>query len=174
MVIALTAAEEFAASLRIAKMLFPNHEALEGVSREELGTGNLKYEDYTVGDHWQFLYHFGWKYGVIESCPQHVVEARARYTQTVGQLPPMVRVMSIVAREMHLSRIFRRILIAEDWSGMDLRAFRYFLDRHIFFDEGDTGHGARIESLVPVNDDVLPFFLAREKLYKESLPTLFK
>src|SRR5258708_35584290 len=67
MVLAYYSAREFAESLQIAAYLYPEDEDLQEMMRGELGTENLRYEDYArAGDHADFLEHFLYKYGVFQ------------------------------------------------------------------------------------------------------------
>ncbi len=173
MTLALTAAEEFAASLRIAKAHYPNSRLLEAMAKGELNTANLSFADFKrSGDHSEFLEHFVKKHNLLAGCSPEVLTARARYLDTVMLLPLRVRTMSIVAREYELPGIFKGILQAKKWHGEALEAFKHFLEMHIRLDEGEHGHAAQLRRF-KVDDRVLPFFVARRELYR-CIPALWE
>ncbi len=167
------AAREFAESLRITLELHPDNEAFQEMARGELKTDNLRFNNYAkVGDHSEFLWHFITEHGVIPQYAGRNVDAGLAYELQVKELAPEVRVMSIVSRERALPGIFEEILKARGWATHPaLRAFSYYLRRHIELDSGEGGHAALL-SKFKVDDRVLPFWEARLKMY-EAVPVLF-
>lgn len=180
MVLSAVAATEFARSLRLALRVFPSYKGLEEMSRGELLTGNLTFEEYDkVGDHSDFLWYFITKHQLTTFLPRarpgldFTTIANSYYAE-VGALAPMVQAMSVVSREQELPEIFKQILLAEGWSDHQaLRAFRYYLEAHIRLDSEEDGH-ADLTADIEVDDSVEIFYQIRLNLYRRGLPRLFQ
>lgn len=167
------AAVEFSEALRIALELYPDHQGLKKMARGELKTKNLSLEDYRhAGDHHEFLAHFLKKHGVMDEMDKTLVHRGNEYLNACQQLPATDRAMTVFSRELELSGIFERILDAPDWSAPGLYAFHHYLTRHIQFDSGAGGHHELTRDF-PVDDRVLPFYVARLESFR-LIPTLFE
>lgn len=165
------AAREFAESLRIALELYPEDNELQKMAAGELNTTNLSFEDYTgPGDHADYLAHF------LKSTEVDLSSAAAEHAQQYvtdcKELDKNVRALSIFSREHELSGIFERILEAEGWDTPELKAFHFYLSRHIAIDSGAGGH-SELTDKFEINDDVNDFYKARLKMYR-CLPALFE
>ncbi|MSR71625.1 MAG: DUF3050 domain-containing protein [Candidatus Taylorbacteria bacterium] len=171
MILSAYAAREFAESLRIALGLYPTSHVLREMASEELQTSNLRFEDYArEGDHGDLLWYFIGKYKLTEG-NREAVAVGEKYFETIRQLSPEIRAMSIFSRERELPGIFTRILEAKDWSQVGLSAFQYYIEEHIRLDSKDGGHADMLADFT-VTDEVTPFYRARLDLYR-CLPKLF-
>lgn len=172
MVLSAYAAREFGQSLRVALSTNHGNKALAEMAAGELHTDNLKFDNYAqTGDHADFLWFFIRKYDLMGSCPASVFRAGEQYFQQIVAMSPEVRTMSIVSREHELPGIFTKILEAKIWDAPELKAFRYYLMRHIELDSGDQGHAAMLSKFA-VDDRVGDFYSTRLNMY-EVIPTLF-
>ena len=65
---------------------------------------------------------------------------------------------------------FGAMLRAPSWTGAGQRAFRHFLEKHIEFDsDEDAGHGA-LSRHIPVDDSILPLWVAFEDILRCAVP----
>jgi Protein of unknown function (DUF3050) len=163
---------EFAEALRLAQDIYGDHEGLREMIEGELQTTNLSYDDYSrAGDHHEFLAHFLSKHGEMDRLEAELSEVAAEYLAACRALPKHTRAMSVFSREEELPRIFARFLESpkENWDRPILRAYRYYLERHIDLDSAEGGHADLIGD-IPVDDRVEPFYHARFRLYRR-LPT---
>lgn len=174
MILSAHAAREFAESLRIALKEHADNPAFQEMAAGELNVSNLQFDNYVgPGDHADFLWHFILKHGVLGKTSSHVDTVGATYVNQVRRLNREVRIMSIVSREQELPGVFTSILKANGWDELpELRAFKYYLERHIALDSGEGGH-ADLLSKFEVTDAVTPFYKARLKMYR-TLPVLFR
>lgn len=167
MYIAYVAAQEFAEALRIALRVHKDDASLREMARGELKTDNLRFDDYEHrGDHWEFLAHFLAK---VEFIPDSALQiATHEYSLACRQLSNEVRAATIFSREHELSGIFRAILENDHWEGETLEAFRYYLARHIELDTEQGGHADLVRQF-EIGDEVLPFYVARRRVY-DTIP----
>jgi hypothetical protein len=157
---------EFADSLRRALVLYPTDTRLLEMAAGELATDNMVFEDYAAkGDHWEFLDFFIKKYN-ITPLNTRILQVCDEYTQGVESLSDGDRAMTVFSREEELTAIFHKILAAFDWQHSDMAFYKYYLERHIMFDSGDTGH-AYLTSHFPLHENVLVhFYTSRLNLYQ--------
>ena len=161
---------EFADSLRITQQLYPDHARITEMVSGELKTNNLQFGEYKnkVGDHWEFLGFFLQQ--VALSSPQGLLACH-KYTNDVTSMSPEVRAMTIFSREAELPGIFQKILENLNWQlkdlPMSLKAFQYYLMRHVELDSAEgVGHANLIVEF-PIDDSVLLFYKARLQLYQD-------
>ncbi|QQR92480.1 MAG: DUF3050 domain-containing protein [Candidatus Iainarchaeum archaeon] len=141
MVLSAFNALEFAASLRIAISLYPKDKDLAEMARGELQTNNLAFGDYKKrGDHAEFLWHFIEKHQLECLVDKEVFAIGKKYTEAVNRLPKSLRAMSIFSREDVLSPIFARIIQSMPYKTPPLKAYEYYLRRHIYLDSSAGGH----------------------------------
>lgn len=163
MVLSHHAAREFAASLRVAKRLYPNNKELYEMATGELETTNLHFDSYKgPGDHADYLDHF------IRKCnvPTQVHAKGTAYERLVAQLPDTVRASSVFEREQYLPEIFKRILAAPDWDAPGLEAYRHYLEKHIQFDTEPGGHAEKVANL----STTAAFWNERRHMYRSLGP----
>lgn len=167
---------QFRENLEIACRLRPQDEQLISLRRGECNTDNLSpYPGVCATgeklDHDEFMRR------LLVLQPY----SRGDYLTTVGEaylartreFDDETRAISIASYEdTGLSRVFRAILRATDWHGAGSSAFKYFLERHIYFDsdEGEQ-HGALSRHLTP-NDRILPLWQAFRDLFTAAAPNL--
>lgn len=158
-------AVEFASSLRLALMLYPNDTRLADMASGELKTTNIEFDDYRrAGDHWEFLDYFIHKLP-IEPSGEKIALAIRDYTDAVEDFPAEERAMTVFSREEELTLIFRKIVKAHDWDALGYGFYKHYLESHILFDSGDGGHHHLTEHF-PLHEDVLDrFYEIRFKLY---------
>jgi hypothetical protein len=164
------AAQEFAEALRVTLDVYPDDAKLKRMAEGELHTDNLQYDDYTgPGDHSEFLAHFLQKDGYIADADLQV--ATDLYLEQCRELDPRTRAMTIFSREHELSSIFKAILENTHWDTASLKAFQFYLQRHIALDSDEGGHADLVDDY-PIDDAVLPFYQARLNVYR-VIPELF-
>lgn len=162
--VSLIAAREFSESLRISVKLLPDDKNLKEMSSEELDTTNLKYEDYKgPGDHAEFLAHFINKYDV--KCSLNIEAISDEYFHYCRSLDDGSRAMTIFSREEELSGIFNRILSNENFNTPALKAFKYFLERHVVLDSKMGGHHDLTKDH-PIDNSVQGFYELRYDMYR--------
>ena len=95
------------------------------------------------------------------------------YLNRVRAIDDHARACSIASYEDGgLSRVFSSMLRAQHWQGEGHRAFRYFLEQHILFDNDDeAGHGSLSRHLVP-DDSILPLWSAFAAMLVLAVPRL--
>jgi hypothetical protein len=103
---------------------------------------------------------------------RRLAEAGLTYLQQVREIDDGARAASIASYEDGgLSRVFGAMLRAPHWDGRGQRAFRFFLEEHIRFDDDDAGHGSLSRHL-PVDDRVLRLWTAFRDLLTTAVPKL--
>ncbi len=169
--LSLISAKEFADSLRVSLLLYPEHQNLHTLAQGEIETDNLDYEGYQcVGDHWEFLHHFCRKIQMTDSTsPKPLFLAGRNYLKYMKTLEPKHRAMTIFSREQELSGIFQKILDSHNWEQLGLGFFKYYLERHIELDSTEGGHGDLLEDLALDDNVLLEFYIQRLKLYKSLI-----
>lgn len=169
MVLSTYAALEFADSLRLTLRTHPRDMQIKKMSKEELDTDNLHFEDYNgPGDHYNFLAHFITKHNLLT---KRLKEVGLSYSDEIYRLPSEVKVMSIASREKELPGIFTQILKAPKWNAPGLPAYRYYLERHLELDGGENGHASMLKDIT-IDDRVEDFYKIRLDMYR-IIPKLF-
>jgi hypothetical protein len=167
--LSLCSAVEFAESLRLALIAYPQNQNLGEMANGELKTNNLSYDDYaTYGDHSEFLAHFCKKHNITDnSIGDKCFFAKKDYSRAVRNLGDnKVRAMTIFSREQELPDIFHKIVKAHDWDALGLGFFKYYLERHIAIDSEDGGHGDLTKSFQIDEEMLFKFYTIRLNLYK--------
>jgi hypothetical protein len=102
-----------------------------------------------------------------------LTEAGIGYLERTRQVGKLARAASIASYEDGgLSRVFGAMLRAPHWHGKGQRAFRFFLTEHIRFDSDDgAGHG-ELSRHLPVDDRILPLWVAFRDLLTTAAPKL--
>jgi hypothetical protein len=167
---------QFRENLEIACRLRPQDQLLKDLWRGECDTDNLSpYPGVcTLGEK---LNHDEFMRRLLLLQPY----SRDDYLSGVGEaylagtrkIDDESRAISIASYEdTGLSRVFRAILRATDWQGIGANAFKYFLERHVYFDSDDgEQHGALSRHLIP-NDRILPLWVAFRDLLTDAAPRL--
>lgn len=166
------AAQEFAASLRIALRHFSWHEGLKKMATGELQTDNMRFGSYQEsGDHADFLWHFVHECNLHLAVSEKIFNTGEAYLGQVEKLPEMVRAMSIFSREHEMSLVYKNILQAPAWNTPALQAYRHYLERHVELDSEKGGHDELVADL-PVTDAVADFYRLRLDMYQCIFPDL--
>ncbi len=188
MFLSLVTAIEFQGSLRIARDLYPANKNLREMADGELQTNNLIFSDYNyVGDHWEFLQHFLNKAGVIKegwkvqdelsNISEDVYRSALKYSICIfADMSYEDRAMSIFSREEELSKIFSDMLekipvFKSKKLPEHLRAYKYYLERHIALDSEVGGHQDLVKEF-KITDEVSHFYELRLNLYLNAFPIL--
>lgn len=157
MIVMAYVSEEFAESIRIALLLYPDNEGFAEVSRGEIQTDNLQFGDFNgSADHSEFLFHFIKKYKLDEKFPETVLAGK-EFQERIRTLPGDIRAMSVASRETIGYDFFSQILRAKDWTLPGLPEFQYFLAAHVAIDGAEGGHGDLLEEF-PVTSEVMTFY----------------
>ncbi len=152
---------EFAQSLRLANIAYPENKGIKAMSKEELMTDNLKYGKQTnTGDHVDFLLNGLLSEKILFSIDKILLVEGLKYLSTVGKLTPKERSMTVFSRESELPNIFKNLLSFPLGSNLDF--YKYYLEQHILLDSQDGGHADMISS-IPLDEKTL------EKYYKLRL-----
>jgi hypothetical protein len=167
---------QFRENLEIACRLRPQDQQLKSLRRGECNTDNLSpYPSIcTAGEklnHDEFMRRLL----LLQPYPRddYLTLVGEAYLARTRKLDNETRAISIASYEdTGLSRVFRAILRATDWRGEGSSAFKFFLERHIYFDsdEGEQ-HGALSRHLIP-NDRILPLWQAFRDLFADAAPKL--
>jgi len=167
---------QFRENLEIARALRPDDAKLAELWEGECDTDNLSpWPDVAaVGErmnHDEFMrrlldFHAAGR-------DERLTEAGRDYLERTRQIGDAARAASIASYEDGgLSRVFSAMLRAPHWNGKVQRAFRFFLEQHIRFDSDDgTGHGSLSRHL-PVDDRILPLWIAFRDLLTRAVPKL--
>jgi hypothetical protein len=165
---------QFRENLEIACALFPGDGRLRLLHEEECETDNLSPWPgiAAIGeklDHDEFMRRALRLDPRAGSCGLDRIGAR--YLREIRSLSPLSRAKSIASYENGgLFRVFSAMLRAPDWRGPALRAFKFFLERHIEFDADESGgHGALTRCLEP-DDSILPLWSAFHGLLRAAAP----
>jgi O-acetylhomoserine (thiol)-lyase len=165
---------QFRENLEIACRLYPNDGRLKRLFQGECDTDNLSPWPgvAVVGeklDHDEFISRL-LSFQAI-SREELLSEIGRIYLDRVRYLDDDTRAASIASYEDGgLSRVFRAILRARDWEGTGPRAFKFFLEKHVHFDD-DGGHGALSRHL-RANGEILPLWVAFRELLVAAVPKL--
>jgi hypothetical protein len=166
--LSITTAIEFSQSLRLAQIIYPNHQGLVKLCEEELMTNNIQFEDYNeIGDHADFLLHFTTKNpNLLCDITAQLHVAAYSYHSYVGKLTAEERAMTIFSREKELPAIFKSVRKAP--IGKEYAFYDKYLTDHITLDSQDGGH-ADIVSTFPLNEEVIErYYKERYKLYQSA------
>lgn len=169
---------QFRENLKIACALYPNDVRLRKLEREECNTDNLSPWP-GIAEIGEKLDHDEFMRRLLKLCPiddsrRIRLEALGHaYLRNVREITVIVRASSIASYEDRgLERVFRAILVARNWDGPLLKAFRHFLTEHIRFDDdSEEGHGALSRHLMP-DDQILPLWTAFKDILIAAAPTL--
>lgn len=174
MVLAYFSAQEFAESLRIACQLHSDDADLKSMAAGELQTNNLRWEEYSaIGDHADFLRYFLNKYNIWREDDESFLNiCCSDYLLAIRSMPDETRSMSIFSREHELPDVFKAVCESNLLDTHPaLKAFRYYMQRHISLDSEQGGH-ADLVSLHRITEDVGDFWKARLLLYRPLFPNL--
>jgi hypothetical protein len=160
---------QFRENLQIACRLYPNDQMLKMLREVECSTDNLS--------PWPGVTAVGEKLNHDEFVKRllslqtinrddYLTGVGLAYLDRVRNLDDLTRATSIASYEDGgLSRVFRAILRAPDWEGAGSRAFKFFLEQHIRFDEDEGGgHGALTRQLRPLDAISLLWVAFRDML----------
>jgi hypothetical protein len=167
---------QFRENLEIACRLRPNDEQLIYLRRGECDTDNLSpYPGICSAGEKLNHDEFMRRLLLLQPClrDDYLTRVGEDYLARTRELDDESRAVSIASYEdTGLSRVFRAILRATDWRGEGSNAFKFFLERHIYFDsdEGEQ-HGALSRHLIPT-DRILPLWVAFRDLFADAAPKL--
>lgn len=169
---------QFRENLEIACRLYPHDPKLMELHEGECATDNLSpfpgvSAEGEKMDHDEFMRRLLALEGADGT--DYVSRVGETYLKRVRGLDDNARAASIVSYEDGgLSRVFHAMLCAPEWHGSGAQAFRFFLEEHIRFDsDDDGGHGALSRHL-PVNDAILPLWVAFRELLVAALPRFWQ
>jgi hypothetical protein len=167
---------QFRENLEIACRLYPDDQMLKMLREVECDTDNLSPWPgvAAIGEklnHDEFVKRLLSLQGIDRD--DYLTSVGLTYLDRVRNLDDLTRATSIASYEDGgLSRVFRAILRARHWEGAGSRAFRFFLQQHIRFDEEDGGgHGALTRQLRP-HDDILALWVAFRDMLIAAVPKL--
>lgn len=169
---------QFRESLEGALRVYPGDEKLQDLSRGECDTDNLSPWD-GVAAAGEKMNHDEFMRRLLALQPLGDVAAIERagavYLATSRAMEDQTKAKSIASYEDGgLQRVFGAMLRAPSWNGPGQKAFRHFLEKHIEFDsDEDAGHGA-LSRHVPVDDSILPLWLAFEDILRSAVPAFAK
>lgn len=169
---------QFRENLLVALSMFPEDENLRHLAAEECATSNLSpwpgvAEPGEQMNHDEFMR----RTLMLSSLPPDAVSAAEiagkAYLEKSRSYDSDVRARSIASYEDGgLEVTFRAMLMAPDWDGAALEAFRHFLVEHIRFDsDPEQGHGALSRHL-QADDRVLPLWADFRDLFICAVPRL--
>lgn len=169
---------QFRENLKIARSVLPEDVLLARLEAEECDTDNLSPWP-GIAAAGERMNHDEFMRRIIATAPLPTVDRvrleteAARYRQVVAEIGHEERAMSIASYEDGgLEAVFTAMLRAPDWSGAPQQAFRHFLQMHIEFDgDEEQGHGALSRHL-PLDDRILPLWIAFRQLLVSSVPAL--
>ncbi|MBU6424786.1 MAG: hypothetical protein KGQ69_00465 [Rhodospirillales bacterium] len=169
---------QFRENLLVALSTFPEDKNLQHLAAEECATSNLSPWP-GVAEPGERMNHdeFMRRTLMLSSLPPDTVNvaeiAGKAYLEKSRSYDPDVRARSIASYEDGgLEATFRAMLMAPDWNGATLEAFRHFLVEHIRFDsDPDQGHGALSRHL-QADDRVLPLWADFRDLLICAVPRL--
>jgi hypothetical protein len=167
---------QFRESLEVARDRHPDDKKLGELWEGECDTVNLSPWP-GIAAAGERMNHDEFMRRVLELHPagrdRRLVRAGLAYLQKTRDMDAAARAASIASYEDDgLSRVFGAMLRAPHWSGTGQRAFRFFLEEHIRFDSDDgAGHG-QLSRHLPVDDRVLPLWIAFRDLMVTAVPKL--
>jgi hypothetical protein len=167
---------QFRENLEIACRLRPDDPKLAALRLGECATDNLSPWPNVAApgeklDHDEFMRRFLALQPVRDG--EFLESLGTSYLNRVRAVDDHARACSIASYEDGgLSRVFSSMLRAQNWHGEGQRAFRYFLEQHILFDNDDeAGHGSLSRHLVP-DDSILPLWSAFATMLELAVPRL--
>ena len=169
---------QFRESLEGALRVYPADGKLKDLARGECETDNLSPWDgvAAVGEK---MNHDEFMHRLLALQPMGDVSAIERagavYLAHSRAMDDFTKAKSIASYEDGgLQRVFGAMLRAPSWNGPGQKAFRHFLQKHIEFDsDEDAGHGA-LSRHVPVDDSILPLWIAFEDILRCAVPAFTK
>jgi len=169
---------QFRESLEGALRVYPSDDKLQDLSRGECNTDNLSpYPG--VAEAGERMNHDDFMQRLLALQPMTDVagieRAGAIYLSISRSMDDFTKAKSIASYEDGgLQLVFGAMLRAPSWNGPGQKAFRHFLEKHIEFDsDEDAGHGA-LSRRVPVDDSILPLWLAFEDILRCAVPAFAK
>ena len=169
---------QFRESLEGALRVYPADDKLLDLSRGECATDNLSpYPG--VAEAGEKMNHDDFMQRLLGLQPMgdvaSIEQAGAVYLAKSRSMDDFTRAKSIASYEDGgLQRVFGAMLRAPSWNGPGQKAFRHFLEKHIEFDsDEDAGHGA-LSRHVPVDDSILPLWVAFEEILRCAVPGFAK
>ena len=169
---------QFRESLEGALRVYPGDEKLQDLARGECNTDNLSPWE-GVAAPGEKMNHDDFMHRLLALQPMGDVSAIERagavYLATSRAMEDQTKAKSIASYEDGgLQRVFGAMLRAPSWNGPGQKAFRHFLEKHIEFDsDEDAGHGA-LSRHVPVDDSILPLWVAFENILRSAVPAFAK
>jgi hypothetical protein len=169
---------QFRESLEGALRVYPADEKLTDLARGECATDNLSpWEGVAAAG--EKMNHDDFMHRLLALQPMsdvsNIERAGAVYLSISRSMDDFTKAKSIASYEDGgLQRVFGAMLRAPSWNGPGQKAFRHFLEKHIEFDsDEDAGHGA-LSRHVPVDDSILPLWLAFEDILRCAVPGFAK
>jgi hypothetical protein len=169
---------QFRESLEGALRVYPADDKLLDLSRGECATDNLSpYPG--VAEAGEKMNHDDFMQRLLALQPMgdvaSIERAGAVYLAKSRSMDDFTKAKSIASYEDGgLQRVFGAMLRAPSWNGAGQQAFRHFLEKHIEFDsDEDAGHGA-LSRHVPVDDSILPLWVAFEDILRCAVPAFAK
>lgn len=169
---------QFRESLEGALRVYPSDDKLQDLSLGECDTDNLSPFP-GVAEVGEKMNHDDFMQRLLALQPLGDVSAIERagavYLAISRAMDDQTKAKSISSYEDGgLQRVFGAMLRAPSWNGPGQKAFRHFLEKHIAFDsDEDAGHGA-LSRHVPVDDSILPLWLAFEDILRSAVPAFAK
>jgi hypothetical protein len=171
---------QFRESLEIARNLYPDDDRLRQLDHGERDTDNLSPWPGVAAKgermhHDQFMRRTLELTAISESFRHRLETIGQSYLTKVRAMDEKIRALALASYEDGgLEKVFRAILLAQNWNDPLLQAFKHFLDEHIRFDsDPEQGHGALCRHLKP-DDRVRPLWAEFRQMLVEAAPRLTK
>ena len=165
---------QFRENLEVACRLHPNDAKLKELYTGECNTDNLSPWE-NIAKEGEAMNHDEFMRRLLALQPITDADALERagslYLSQTRAMDDLVKAKSIASYEDGgLERVFSAMLRAPSWNGAGQKAFRHFLEKHIEFDSDDeAGHGA-LSRHIPVDDSILPLWVAFEEILRCAVP----
>jgi hypothetical protein len=166
---------QFRENLETTCRQYPDDLCLQKLFREECNTSNLS-PWVNVASAGEAMNHDEFMRRLLELQPiansGSIRRAGAAYLVLTRGLDERIKAKSIASYENGgLAAVFSAMLKARFWRGEGQAAFRHFLEQHIKFDSSDSdGHGA-LSRHIPVDDSILPLWVAFRDLLEVAVPS---
>lgn len=169
---------QFRENLEIARELLPDDPQLQELDRGERDTDNLSpYPGVVAGgervNHDEFMRRALLLTPIDDARRLRLEDIGASYLNKVRVVDPWTRATSMASYEDGgLEKVFGSMLLAPQWDGPLLQAFKHFLEKHIEFDsDAENGHGGLCRHLPP-NEGVRDLWAAFKESLVRAAPTL--
>jgi hypothetical protein len=169
---------QFRENVELARDLYPDDELLGELDRGERDTDNLSPWPGVAAagermNHDEFMRRALLLTPIESNRKRRLESIGTNYLARVKATDTTSRVHSLASYENGgLMSVFLAILTAPTWDEPVLRAFKYFLERHIHLDsDPNAGHGALCRHLVPNHQVVAPW-LEFHRLLVDAVPKL--